>query len=74
MFKLNINNYKNASPYIVEPSIIVWQSRQGHVNINSLDYMSRHELISCSSNASDKYEICVKTKMHTKSFYFVERA
>ena len=74
MFKLDINNYKNVPTYIVDPSIIIWHSREGHVNFNSLNYMSRHELISCSSSISDKYEICVKTKMHTKSFYFVERA
>ena len=73
MFKLSINNNNNVFAYIVELSLTVWHSRLGHINFNSLDYMSRHELISCSSNISDKCEICVQAKMPRKSFRFNER-
>ena len=73
MLKLSINNNKNVFAYIVEPSITVWHSRLGRVDFNSLDYMSRHGLISCCSNVRDKCEICAQTKMPRKSFHYVER-
>ncbi|GKV29596.1 hypothetical protein SLEP1_g38505 [Rubroshorea leprosula] len=42
MFKLSINEIKNVSASIVECSSTLWHTRLGHMNYESLKYMSKH--------------------------------
>ncbi|GLT33021.1 hypothetical protein SLA2020_076440 [Shorea laevis] len=68
MFKLSINEINNVSAYIVEHSSSLWHARLGHVNYESLKYMSKHGYLTCQNDFTNKCEICVQGKMIRKPF------
>ena len=63
MFKLSINKNIPVSVYIIEQSFSLWQSKLGHVNYKTLQYMSKHGMITCQNEINKKCEVCVQAKM-----------
>ena len=73
MYKLSINKNNNISVYMVEHSISLWHKRLVHNNYKSIEYMSKHGLISCKNDVNDKCDVCIQAKMTRKPFPSIER-
>ena len=73
MFKLSINNNISVSIYIVEQSFSLWHGRLEHANYKTLQYMSKHSMITCQDEINNKCEVCIQAKMPRKSFPSVQR-
>ena len=71
MFKFSLNNENVSSVYMVESSYL-WHDRLAHINFNSLKLMKKLGLINFS-DALDKCETCVESKMVKKPFPSVKR-
>ena len=71
MFKFSLNNENASSVYMVESSYL-WHDRLAHINFNSLKLMKKLGLINFS-DALDKCETCVESKMVKKPFPSVKR-
>ena len=56
MFKLSINKV-NVSVYMLQSNFYLWHARLSHVNFKSINFMSKHGLISCI-NENEKSKKC----------------
>ena len=72
MFKLSINTVI-ISVYMLESSINLWHARLSHVNFRSVNFMSKHKLITCENSKPKKCKICIQAKMVKKPFPKNER-
>ncbi|XP_071912380.1 uncharacterized protein [Coffea arabica] len=72
MFKLCINK-NNVSVYIVDASYSLWHGRLAHTNHKTLQFMSKHGLISFKDNVEKRCETCIQAKMTRLPFPKAER-
>ena len=54
------NNNILVSIYITKQSFSLWHGRLGYVNYKTLQYMSKHGMITCQHKINNKREFCVQ--------------